>query len=91
MSWRIAGLVLVPIIFAVVGLTSSLVLQSMVDEVNQRRAPEHRISPYGWYPGKMLSVVAAYRESCPHGRRHVQLGALVALVAITFVLGAVCL
>lgn len=91
MSWRALGLTLVALTFAVVGLTSTVILQGMVEEVNLRRSREDRISPFGWYPGKMDSVVESYRQMYPSGRRHIQLRALFVMGAVAFVLGAVCI
>jgi hypothetical protein len=91
MSWRAVGLVLATLTFAVVGMTSVVVAQSMVDEVNQKRPPEDRISPYGWYPGRLLTVVSVYRQVYPNGRRHIQVATLAVVAAIGFVLGAACI
>jgi hypothetical protein len=91
MSWRVVGLVVVAVVFAVVGLGSTVVLIAMVDDVNRTRAREDWISPYGWYPGKQQRVVRAYREAYPAGRRHVRLYLLALVGGIAGVLGAVCI
>jgi len=91
MSWRAVGLVVVAVVFAVVGLSSTVVLMSMVDDVNRNRPREEWISTYGWYPGKLQRVVEAYREAYPGGRRHAWLFFLALVGGTAFVLGAVCI
>jgi MFS-type transporter involved in bile tolerance (Atg22 family) len=91
MSWRVAGLLAYVIIAAVVGITSTIVVGAMVDEVNRNRPPADHISALGWYPGKMGTVVALYRQAYPNGRRHIQLAILVGVGVLGFVLAAVCL
>jgi hypothetical protein len=91
MSWRILGLLVVAVVFALVGLSSTVVLTSMVDDVNRRRAREEWISPFGWYPGKLQRVVKAYRDAYPGGRRHVRLFLLMLVGGMAFVLGAACI
>jgi hypothetical protein len=91
MSWRVVGLQGFAIISAVVGIASTALTQAMVDEVNKTRPPESRISPFWWYPNKLGSVVALYRQAAPNGRRHIQLAALAAVGAVGFVLATVCM
>jgi|1185.fasta_scaffold123899_2 hypothetical protein len=91
MSWRVIGLLLFGMIAGVVGITSAVVVQAMVDEVNHERSSEDRVSPFGWYPGKLATVVALYREAVPTGRRHIQLAGLLAIGVLGFVLAVVCL
>ena len=91
MSWRALGLLTVAITFAVVGLSSTIVLMSMVDDVNRQRAREEWISPFGWYPGKLQRVVEAYRDAYPNGRRHARLFLLMLVGGLAFLLGVVCL
>ena len=91
MSWRVAGLLAYVIIAAVVGITSTIVVGSMVDEVNRTRRAADHISALGWYPGKLGKVVALYRQAYPNGRRHIQLAALIAVGALGFGLAALCL
>jgi len=68
-----------------------MVSTSMIDDVNRKRPRENWISPFGWYPGKLDQVVAAYREAYPTGRRHVRLFALLVIGGMAFLLGAACL
>jgi hypothetical protein len=89
MSWRAAGLLTFAIIAAVVGITSTVVGHSMVEEINRALPPEDRVSPVGWYPGKLPHVVALYRRTHPAGRRHLQLLALLGVGAVGVVLAAV--
>jgi hypothetical protein len=91
MSWRLVGLAAFAVISAVVGLTSTVIVTSMVDEVNRALPREEQVDPYGWYPGKVLRVVEAYRRTHPAGGRLAQLGALVLVEGAAFVLGAVCI
>jgi hypothetical protein len=91
MSWRVIGLLGFAVTSAVVGIASTAVTQAMVDAVNKTRPPESRISPSGWYPGKLGSVVALYRQAAPNGRRHIQLAALAAVGAVGLVLAAACI
>ena len=91
MSWRAVGLLGFVVISAVVGIASTVVTQAMVDEVNKTRPPESRISSFWWYPGKLCSVVALYRQVAPNGRRHIQLAALAGVGAVGFVLAAACI
>jgi len=90
MTWRAVGLLLYGVIAAVVGLTSTIVVQSMVDEVNHKRPPEDRISPFGWYPGKLVRVVDLYRQTYPSGRRHIQLAFLLGIGVLGFAFAVVC-
>ena len=91
MPWRVAGLLTFAIIAAVVGITSTVVVQSMVEEVNRALPPADRVSPVGWYPGKLPHVVALYRRTHPTGRRHIQLLMLLGVGAVGVILAAVCL
>ena len=91
MSWRVVGLLAYAIVAAVVGISSTIVVGSMVDEVNHNRRPADHVSALGWYPGKLEKVVALYRQAYPNGRRHIQLAALMAVGALGFVLAGVCL
>jgi hypothetical protein len=91
MSWRVVGLVVFVIVSAAIGITSTIVITSMVDEVNRKLPPEERLSPYGWYPGKLRRVAALYRRTYPDGRRHAQLLVLALVAGAAFVLGAACI
>ena len=90
MSWRVVGLVSYPIVVAVVGISSTAVLQSMVDEVNHKRSPEDRISAVGWDPNKLRRVVNLYRETYPSGRRHIRLAILFSIGALGFLIAVLC-
>jgi hypothetical protein len=90
MSWRVVGLVSYPVIAAVVGISSTVVLQTMVDEVNHKRPPEDRISSVGWDPDKLARVVNLYREAYPSGRRHIRLAILFVIGALGFLIAALC-
>jgi hypothetical protein len=91
MPWRAAGLLTFAIIAAVVGITSAVVGQSMVEEVNRALPPADRVSPYGWHLGKLANVVDLYRRTYPTGRRHIQVAALLGVAAIGGVFAAVCI
>ncbi len=91
MSWRVVGLISYAVIAGVVGITSTVVILSMVDEVNRKLPVEDRISPLGWYPGKLARVVSLYRRAYPSGRRHIQLTILFAIGALGFLIAAFCL
>jgi hypothetical protein len=91
MSWRVAGLLSCAMLAAVVGLASASIVRAMVDEVNRTRAPADHIAALGWYPGKLATLAALYRQAYPHGRRHLQLAGLMAVGVVGFALAAVCL
>jgi hypothetical protein len=91
MTWRAIGLLVVAVVFAVVGIGSSSVVTSMVDDVNRKRPREEWISAYGWYPGKLQRVVEAYRQAYPSGQRHARLFALLLVGGIALLLGTVCI
>ena len=90
MSWRVVGLLAYGVIAAVVGISSTVVLQLMVDEVNRARPSEDRISPFWWDPDKLTRVVTLYRDAYPKGRRHIQLAILFAIGALGFLMAAYC-
>ena len=91
MPWRIVGLISYPIFAAIVGVTSTMVLSTMVDEVNRHRSAEERISTFGWDPGKLVRVVNLYRDAYPNGRRHIQLAILLGTGVAGFLIASVCL
>jgi hypothetical protein len=53
---------------AAAGMSSSLVLMKMVDEVNVHLPASERLSPLGWDAWKYARLLREYRRLCPAGR-----------------------
>jgi hypothetical protein len=73
------------------GISSSLVVWRMVEDVNPHLAEGERFSPYGWTPLKTMRLLREYRRLCPSGKSIGQLRALVALMFLDLVVIALIL
>lgn len=62
---RIGGLVVAAIMIMVGGVTSSIYLRRIVDEVNRHRSAAHQESQHWWYLGKTTRVLTEYSQVCP--------------------------
>ena len=72
------------------GLTSTVVMSRMVDEVNQRLPKEERFAVLGWYPFKASRLFAEYDRLYPGSNRRRQLRYLF-ILGIALLAGAVFL
>jgi hypothetical protein len=90
MSLRIGLGIAAALLVPVSGIWTTLLMTSIVDEVNRLRPPDKRFTPYGWWFGKYVDVLAAYRKSVPGGRKHVQFRWVTALGIVALLVAAAC-
>jgi len=72
-------------------LVGSLVMFSMIEQINRKKPDGERISDLGSTPGKMLRILDEYRRLYPAGRLTVYYWGSVASLGIGFVGSAVCM
>jgi hypothetical protein len=71
----------------VCGMSSTVILWKMVDEVNVQLPEAERFSPLGWHPFKFARLIEQYRYLCPSGKRITQLRSVWWLVIVWMVIG----
>jgi len=90
MSLRIGLGIVALLLVSISGIWTSVLLASIVDDVNRVRPADQRFTPFGWWIGKYIEVLAAYRKSVPGGRKHVQLWLVTALGIIAVLSAGLC-
>jgi len=88
---RLIALVAYPVVAAVCGLTSSVVLARMVGEVNAKLAPDERFSPFWWHYGKLQRLLREYRRLYPGGPRAHHFQGLIVIMTVSFIAAAIAL
>jgi hypothetical protein len=64
------------------GLSSSLVVYQMVEDVNRKLPPDRQIEYAYWYFGKLAKLKKQYRSFCPDGRLIIRFNLLITVSSL---------
>jgi hypothetical protein len=56
------------VMFAIFGLTSSAIMNEMVDKLNRILPEQNRFSPMWWWPIKYFDFLHTYRDAFPEDK-----------------------
>ena len=72
-TWRLVILSVSAIAVAICGISSSVTMIAMIEEINREKPADNQISMLGSYLQKNLMVYREYRRLYPDGHLHIRL------------------